>query len=787
MSRRPNPRQLLPAGDRGSCSVTLRRLKILHAEDDPRDAELIAASLVSQGIASDILRVETLERFTLALEKGTYDLIISDFTMPVFDGMSALRVAKDKSPGTPFIYVSGTIGEERAVEALRSGAIDYVLKDKLFKLGPAVERALRESALRSQRHQAEEQLEKAHVQLRRVVAASPAIIYTKIPFADGTLRTTFVSENVETILGYNSELFLLSPGHWAECVHPSDVEAFLENCRIAPEKPLHTQVYRFRRADGEYRWVTDESRVVCWDGQDGLELVGTVIDISNQKETEARHWESEEKFRVLAENSPGLVLIWSGARAIYVNNGCTAFLGVPKKDLLVSPFSWKEYVAEESLPGKASVVERLDTGEDIVALELRLQRRDGSTVYCVAATVQIVFERKSAKLLIATDVSQLHQLQEEQHKLRAQFQQAQKMEAVGRLAGGIAHDFNNMLMVVLGYVDIVKSRVGDDPSLQRFLEEIKKAIDRAASLTQQLLVFSRKQILKMEVISMRSLAKEAAEMIKRVIRDDVELSLKLGDGQDSVRVDRGQMTQVLLNLAVNARDAMPNGGRLSIETRIEDGQGGRSIVLEVRDTGIGMDPETQSHVFEPFFTTKEPGKGTGLGLANVYGIVKQSEGTITCASEIGKGTRFLIRLPTAEGAQTVSDERAGIQTGIRGTEKILLVEDDENVRTVTRMILEAAGYSVQVAGNGEEALEIWSTRKGEINLVVSDIVMPFMRGPEMARRIRQYTPKMRFLFLSGYNDRDQSDLQLGADALFLQKPAKPDMLLSAIRRVLEGA
>jgi two-component system, cell cycle sensor histidine kinase and response regulator CckA len=274
-------------------------------------------------------------------------------------------------------------------------------------------------------------------------------------------------------------------------------------------------------------------------------------------------------------------------------------------------------------------------------------------------------------------------------------------------------------------------------------------------------------------------------MIKRVIRDDIELSLNLGDDADSVRVDRGQMTQVLLNLAVNSRDAMPNGGKLTIETRTEEGlEGVRSIVLEVRDTGFGMDQETQSHIFEPFFTTKEEGKGTGLGLANVYGIVKQSEGTIACASAVGKGTRFLISLPAAEATQTAPGEPTRTRTKAKGTEKILLVEDDENVRTITKMILEEAGYSVQIVPNGEEALRIWSAIGEDIDIVVSDVVMPVMRGTEMAQQIRQITPKTRFLFMSGYNDH--GDPQLGSVDAFLQKPANPEVLLSAVRKVLDG-
>ena len=764
----------------------IRELSILHAEDNPHDAELIRENLKAQGIAPAVLRVESMEDFLLALEQGTYDLIISDFTMPTFDGLRALRIAKEKAPNTPFIYVSGTIGEERAVEALRNGAIDYVLKDKLYKLGPAVEHALRESALRAQRHLAEEELHKAHGQLQRILAASPAIIYTKAAGPEATLMTSYISENVETILGYKTERFITSPGFWMSHVHPADRQAFLQYCSTSRQPSMRSLAYRFRRADGEYRWLTDESRLIEGGQHEVFDLVGSIVDVSELKEMEAKRWESEAKFRVLAERSPSLILIWRGETLIYANNRCLDLLGVGREETISSAFMVQDLVAEESRDAMKSAVETLDAGGEIAALNVIFNRPGGSKAYCVITGTQIAYEEKPANMILATDVSELQTLQEEKVKLHEQFQQSQKMEAVGRLAGGIAHDFNNMLMVIQGYVDILKSKSGGEASVQGYLGEIKKAVNRATSLTQQLLVFSRKQILKVETISMRSIVEEAGKMINRVIGDDVELSLLLGEGPDSVKVDQGQMSQVLINLAVNARDAMPNGGRLTIRTRTEDNTGGHDVILEVRDTGVGMDAEIQTHIFEPFFTTKQVGKGTGLGLANAYGIVKQSGGVIKCTSEVGKGASFFIRLPLVEGAQTESGEPGGVKAGNKGTERILLVEDDENVRAITKMILEGAGYSVQVAVNGEEALGLWRSIGNDIDLVISDIVMPVIRGPEMARRIRQHSPNMRFFFMSGYADEGQGALRLSEEDSVLQKPATPEKFLSEVRKTLDG-
>ncbi|HWT83147.1 MAG TPA: ATP-binding protein, partial [Candidatus Methylomirabilis sp.] len=337
----------------------------------------------------------------------------------------------------------------------------------------------------------------------------------------------------------------------------------------------------------------------------------------------------------------------------------------------------------------------------------------------------------------------------ERKRLEAQLRQSAKMEAVGRLAGGVAHDFNNLLTAILGYSDLMLERLPSDSQLHRYVREVKKAGDRAASLTRQLLAFSRQQVLAPQILNLNSVVADTQKMLRRLIGEDIELVTVADPSLGSVKVDPGQVEQVILNLAVNSRDAMPSGGQLTIETTNMDLTGqedigfvepsnvkpGPYVLLSVTDTGCGMEAEVQSHIFEPFFTTKDKDKGTGLGLSTVYGIVQQSGGHIAVRSEPDRGTAFKIFLPrVAEACAEAKGHESASQPG-KGSETILLVEDEAAVRELARMVLLAKGYSVLEAASGEEALQISEQHRGSIPLVVTDVIMPHMSGQEMARRL----------------------------------------------------
>jgi signal transduction histidine kinase len=397
---------------------------------------------------------------------------------------------------------------------------------------------------------------------------------------------------------------------------------------------------------------------------------------------------------------------------------------------------------------------------------------------------------------LAAEIAERRKAEEALRKSEAQLRQSQKLEAIGRLAGGIAHDFNNLLSVILSYGEFALERIPEGDATRADLAEIRKAGERAAALTQQLLAFSRQQILEPQILDLNDVLRGVERMLARVLGEDVELRLSLDDRLGLVDADRGQIEQVVMNLVVNARDAMPDGGRLTLETSNADLSDayaaehlgvapGRYVMFAVSDTGVGMDKETQSRIFDPFFTTKARGKGTGLGLATVFGIVQQSRGSIWVYSEPGAGATFKVYLPRAERASRFPPAPA-TRAPRGGTETILLVEDEEPVRLVAREILRRAGYRVLEARSAGEALEISRSHATAIDVLLTDVIMPAMNGRELAARIAAERPLIRALFMSGYTD----DLiahhgVLDPGVSFLQKPLRPDTLLQKVRDVLE--
>jgi PAS domain S-box-containing protein len=384
----------------------------------------------------------------------------------------------------------------------------------------------------------------------------------------------------------------------------------------------------------------------------------------------------------------------------------------------------------------------------------------------------------------------------ERKRLEDQFRQAQKMEAIGHLAGGVAHDFNNLLTIIGGYSDMLLPELAPADPNREMVSEIRSAADRAAGLTRQLLAFSRQTVLEPKILDLNELVRDNEKMLRRLIGEDVQLTTDLDVALEPVKVDPGQLAQVIMNLAVNARDAMPTGGRLTVDTSsvaldaavaatIPDAKAGQYVLLSVNDSGIGMTPEVRAHIFEPFFTTKAPGKGTGLGLATVYGIVQQSGGFITVESESGCGTTFKIYFPVAE---TASPARAGSVRRLlaRGTETILLVEDEDAVRSMVRVALQRAGYTLLDASRGTEALRIASEHAGAIHLVMTDVVMPEMSGRELIERLAPLRPDIKVLYLSGYtDDAVVRHGVLQAEVAFLQKPFTMTTLTNKVREVLD--
>jgi PAS domain S-box-containing protein len=496
--------------------------------------------------------------------------------------------------------------------------------------------------------------------------------------------------------------------------------------------------------------------------------------------------ESEERFlKAFYSNPDGLAITTAaGDNFVEVNDAFLATLEYARPELVGRSSSdlnlWFDPQQRDQ------VVQKIERGEPIREYETRLQTRSGKERHLLLSAERVQIQGEPCILWITRDVT-------EQRLLEQQFHQAQKLEAVGRLAGGVAHDFNNLLGVIIGYSDLLSQEAA--PPISKKLQSIKGAANRASLLTAQLLAFSRKQVLRPSLLDVNAAVTDTHKILAHLIGEDIRLNMRLGGDLGLVRADRGQIGQILMNLAVNARDAMPRGGQLTIETAslafetpAEDHNltipPGRYVMLAVSDTGLGMDQETLAHIFEPFFTTKPVGKGTGLGLSTVQGIVQQNGGLISVSSEPGKGTTFRIYLPQAvlaEKAEPRAEEEAQVP---RGSETILLVEDAASLRDLIAEGLHDCGYQVLVAADSAEALRVAEQHSGPIHLLLTDVVLPGIRGPELAQRVTALRPDTKVFYMSGYTDEELSPRSaLGSEA-FIEKPFPLAELTQRIHKIL---
>jgi len=797
-------------------------IRILILEDTKSDMELILHELRRAGFDPSYRHAENEAEYVAGLDPGL-DVILADYNLPQFDALHALRLLQERGLRVPFIVATASISEEAAVTCMRNGATDYLLKDRLARLGPAVRQALEARKEHEAKLRAEEQIRRRNLELtllNRVIAAC----------AENDEETAFLriacDELVSTLGLLETEVFRIADG--------SDEAVPVARCRAEGSPPVLEDPLPFpggslgglmgrlkepflmqgptsdpdlsplsrelsSRGVGSLAVVAMASgglvlaarQAEFFDGENASLIRSVADQLSNAMVRKRLERDHLNLSLLIEQSSDGVVIADEGMVIRYVNPGFERMSGFRRADVLGRPVRVLEGGKEDAKAGP-SILETITDGREWRG-RLTNRRKDGG-VYTVDMAVSPVHDKSDRIVSYAAvqrDITE--ELEREQHS-----RQAQKMEAVGRLAGGVAHDFNNLLTAILGYADLLEGRLEPGNPEREDLEEIRKAAERATGLTRQLLAFSRKQVLQQRVIDLNDLVRGMKRMLEPLLGETVELQTDLNPQCWPVKTDQGQIEQVLMNLALNARDAMPGGGKIIVATRnavldearahgYPDAKAGPHVILTVADTGIGIDPEMLPHLFEPFFTTKTEGKGTGLGLATVYGIVKQSGGHIEVSSLQGKGSTFEVYLPRFEGEGAEAKAPAEAKAMSHGTETILLVEDDAIVRSLAQKVLAKQGFSVSVAGNPEEALRKATDGGTILDMLVTDIVMPGMDGWKLAERVRETHPGLKVLFISGYSEADMPALDMRDGSMgFLQKPFTPQALTRTVRDVLDG-
>jgi len=638
-----------------------KTLRLLQIEDSETDAEMIVRLLTQAGFEVASRRVDDAAGLRQALEDSTWEVAIADYHVPGFGAPAALRILHECGHDIPCIVVSGKMGEETAVEMMKSGAHDYFTKDRLSRLAPAVERELAEAAVRRESKQAQDELWQSEERLALAVDATQLGTFDYYPQTGKLIWSKFARQHfgLSADVEVTYDMFL-------RALHPADrdrVTQTLHAAQLFEQGGDYADEYRaIGIEDGQERWLSSRGRVFFDEEGHPVRFVGVFLNISERK------------------------------------------------------------------------------------------------------------------------------------RLEQQLLQSQKLESVGRLAGSIAHDFNNLLTIINGYAHLVLAEMGPTDPARNSMEELSKAAMQAAGLTRQLVSFSRRQVVEPKIIAVNEFVKDYENMLRRLLGANIQLLLTLDPQAGAFRADPGQIGQVLMNLAVNARDAMPAGGKLLIESSrlvVDDHLArtqlyvtpGLYVVLGVSDTGTGMSPDVKAHLFEPFYTTKEHGKGTGLGLATVYSIVvNQSNGAIRVSSEPGQGTAFKLYFPFFAPESAAGPEVITEQAGSQG-ETILLAEDEAGVRKYTREILERSGYRIVEAKNGVDALSVAHKHEGPIHLLLTDIIMPTLGGVELAEKFNAEFPGIPVLFMSGYTD--QIMLHWNELSSYIQKPFTKDDLLTQVRELLD--
>lgn len=763
----------------------------LHAlliENSAADAELNIHELARSGFQCQPQIISTRAEFLEQAGRFPYDIVLADYRLPGWTGMDAFSAMRQAGRDVPFILVTGFLGEEVAVECIKQGITDYVLKEHLARLPLVVARALEERALRDARGLMVQALRQSEANSLFLFAHNPLPMWV---VESETMQILQVNDAALHHYGYESmELLQMK----ASDLHPAEeVAMLLAAFHDIPPKAQHAGQWRHRRKDGSIVDVEMFLHKIEYSGHAAVLVVAQ--DITERKRAE----EEKQKFFTLVEYSRDFIAVADLQDNLeYVNPAGRALLGIAETESLKGTHSL-DYVVPADLP--------LVHGTILPALyssghwegELRFRHRQtGQSLPMDFVGFQVKDQKKGEPRFVATVSRDMS----ERRTLEQQLRHAQKFEAFGQLAGGIAHDFNNVIGAILGWAELGEEQAASgNAALLNYFKKIHLQCDRVTALIRQLLAFARRQILEPRNFSLNQTVQDVLNLLDKVIGKDIEIKTAVAEDLSAVRADPTQIEQVLMNLCINARDAMPKGGRITIEThnahfseedcrRAVGLQPGRFAELRVSDTGTGMDAATRERIFEPFFTTKGTGKGTGLGLATVYGIVKQHNGFIQVESEPGQGSTFRIFVPENETAAP-GELRAPVSDELQvrgGTETILLADDHDGVCEMAQSVLKAKGYEVLVAHDGQEAVEIFTTHRDRISLVLLDVIMPRRSGPEVFAAIKALNPSISVVFATGYSNEiaTLADMVERGVAV-LRKPYSPSVLCRRVREVLDAA
>lgn len=803
-------------------------MHVLLIEDNEDDAVLIRDALSEQtGETFTVDWADRLETGLARLASARADAVLVDLSLPDNQGLEIVDEVRKQRHDAPVVVLTGLDDEAVAERALRRGAQDYLVKGRLTADG--LRRAIRYAVGRNHVEQA---LRKSEERFQLACRATRDAIW------DWDIETDILTWNdtYQVVFGHG-------PSHkenrlrtWSERIHPEERAAVMENLDMVLHSPenLWTAEYRFRRTDGTYAHTLNRGYVVRDGNGSPRRMIGTMIDITDRRQAD-RQRAAQLAVTIALDESLSLGEAMPTILRVICELNDWAFgslwLVDSHQKILRADATWHSpsihaddltavYRSLSVRPGIGLAGRTWTAGMPLIMADIA-QDATFPTAYVAqhaglrGACAFPIHRRQDitgvlefyTRDALRPDDGHLQMLSELGEKISAflhrkdlerQLGQAQKMEALGRMAGGIAHDFNNLLTVINSWSELLLGDSASEEKMRRGLTQIKEAGDKAAGLTRQLLAFTRHQVVEKQIMNLNERVMSIVELMQRVIGEDIDLAVSLDPQLGRVKADIGQIEQVVMNLVVNARDAMPHGGRLELETRTvhidqpdnschDELRAGSYAVLTVRDSGCGMDAETIAHIFEPFFTTKERGKGTGLGLATVYGIVKQSGGSIAVHSEPGSGTIFDIYLPQLSDQQAVSHSTPSSSPILRGSETVLLVEDDEMVRGLAQIVLESHRYTVMPARNADEAIELAQDHGGVIDLVMTDMVMPGIGGTVLAERLRQLRPGIKVIVTSGYAGRGQEFIEsLGSQAAFLQKPYTPETLTRKVRDVLDS-